>query len=533
MLASVKNGQSVDWYSYLPKSKAGLSGEESALVQWQQKSRLPIANGQKKNIALEQVFQFLDSLMGRGTSDDKCHFEGSYPIYSVSFFGDGFCTQFQSLTKTVMYGLQITKYETPVIPIGPLTGYSFSEHCDFTQRSLHCYFQHFSPCQRMWEEDPDKVLELYGATFRTTGVFDISMIPAPFQSHGTAFWWGAMQYYLMSHLHCRITKDYILKDSLEEMNSFLSTKEITANLPRIGIHIRHGDRSDHSDYTKMDHHTHSIAEAFEAMMDSSQCQIRGHHHQCFVEINFFSNNYSNRSGNVEGHNWSYDDDRTHMFRVYTWLKAAASKKAQIVQRGKEEEFRRREGYKQPEGVLVPDDDINKAISMFEDSCPVIKASPSTDTLSLSKCGFPSDNTWLSGKNLQWLLPMQIMVVSDDEVVIQTARDQYHSYAFSAGYSQSAGNKGAAGKLKGTSSNQLFEHPIRATLEILRDVYYMSTCSTLIGSVSSQVFRMAVGMANATAVLQDAIILDGDELESSMQGADLILLPFPEVFRRAT
>jgi hypothetical protein len=222
-----------------------------------------------------------------------------------------------------------------------------------------------------------------------------------------------------------------------------------------------------------------------------------------------------------------------MFRVYTWLKAAASKKAQIVQRGKEEEFRRREGYKQPEGVLVPDDDINKAISMFEDSCPVIKASPSTDTLSLSKCGFPSDNTWLSGKNLQWLLPMQIMVVSDDEVVIQTARDQYHSYAFSAGYSQSAGNKGAAGKLKGTSSNQLFEHPIRATLEILRDVYYMSTCSTLIGSVSSQVFRMAVGMANATAVLQDAIILDGDELESSMQGADLILLPFPEVFRRAT
>jgi hypothetical protein len=523
----------IDWYSYLPKSKDGLSGEESALVQWQRNAKLQLANGQKKNLALEQTFQFLDSVMGRSAVDSKCHYEGSYPIFSASFFGDGFCTQFQSLTKTVMYGFQLTDYHKPVIPTGQLTGYSFSEHCDFTQRSLHCYFQHFSPCQSMWEENPDKIQVLYGATFRTTGVFNISMVPERFKSHGTAFWWGAMQYYLLSYLHRRIATDFILNDSLQEMNSFLSTKEVTANIPRVGIHIRHGDRADHSDYTKLEHHTHSIEEAFETMMDSSQCQIRGHHHQCFIGINFFVNNYSNKSGNVEGQNWSYDDDRTHMFRVYTWLKAATNKQTQIVQRGKEQLFHRRNGHNQPDGVLVTEEDINKAISIFEDSCPLIKAGQSTDKLDLSKCGFPNDNSWLSEKNLQWILPLQILVVSDDSAVIQAAREKYHAYAFSAGYSQSSGNKGAAGRLKSTSSNQLFEHPIRATLEILRDVHYLSTCSTLVGSVSSQVFRMAVSMANATAVLQDAIIVDGDELESSKQGADSILLPFPEVFRGST
>ncbi len=70
--------------------------------------------------------------------------------------------------------------------------------------------------------------------------------------------------------------------------------------------------------------------------------------------------------------------------------------------------------------------------------------------------------------------------------------------------------------------------VNATLEIIRDVYYLSQCTTLIGAASSQVFRMAVALANVTGVLHTARSLETREMVKEVQRlSDQYGVPFPE------
>jgi hypothetical protein len=41
--------------------------------------------------------------------------------------------------------------------------------------------------------------------------------------------------------------------------------------------------------------------------------------------------------------------------------------------------------------------------------------------------------------------------------------------------------------------------IKSAFLIIQDIYYLSQCSTLVGTASSQVFRMAVDMSNASGM----------------------------------
>ena len=46
---------------------------------------------------------------------------------------------------------------------------------------------------------------------------------------------------------------------------------------------------------------------------------------------------------------------------------------------------------------------------------------------------------------------------------------------------------------------------------ITDIYSLSRCSTLVGILASQVFRVAVAISNVTGVLNEAFAMDYDQL----------------------
>jgi len=70
----------------------------------------------------------------------------------------------------------------------------------------------------------------------------------------------------------------------------------------------------------------------------------------------------------------------------------------------------------------------------------------------------------------------------------------------------------------------------ASLEIIRDVYFLSRCSTLVGIAASQIFRMAVGISNATGTLVVATAMDHAQIPRVAQMSTKYHLPLVEHFQ---
>ena len=64
---------------------------------------------------------------------------------------------------------------------------------------------------------------------------------------------------------------------------------------------------------------------------------------------------------------------------------------------------------------------------------------------------------------------------------------------------------------------------------ITDIYFLSRCTTLVGIAASQVFRVAVGISNATGLLRAAIVMDHDQTGRIKRMSEKFGLPFPEVF----
>jgi hypothetical protein len=67
---------------------------------------------------------------------------------------------------------------------------------------------------------------------------------------------------------------------------------------------------------------------------------------------------------------------------------------------------------------------------------------------------------------------------------------------------------------------------------ITDIYFLSRCTTLVGIAASQVFRVAVGISNATGLLRAAIVMDHDQTGRIKRMSEKFGLPFPEVFINA-
>ena len=94
-------------------------------------------------------------------------------------------------------------------------------------------------------------------------------------------------------------------------------------------------------------------------------------------------------------------------------------------------------------------------------------------------------------------PIPVFIASDDPRVLTIAAKAGH-LVDEEGVSQQTAHAGML--------NTLVSHPeigYNASLEIIRDIYFLSRCSTLVGIAASQVFRMAVGISNATHALKYA------------------------------
>jgi hypothetical protein len=121
--------------------------------------------------------------------------------------------------------------------------------------------------------------------------------------------------------------------------------------------------------------------------------------------------------------------------------------------------------------------------------------------------------------------MKIFVASDDKQVLAAARSKGFLVT-RGGVSQETADRGMAATLGLQGGRQNMSH--NASLEIIADIYFLSRCTTLVGTASSQVFRVAVGVSTALGLLQSAIIMDHDQLPKIRRWTTSFL-PLPEAF----
>lgn len=119
--------------------------------------------------------------------------------------------------------------------------------------------------------------------------------------------------------------------------------------------------------------------------------------------------------------------------------------------------------------------------------------------------------------------LHVFVASDDPNVLNAAHKLGH-LVDSSGVSQKTGTAGMFAVL--------IKHPeygYNATLEIVTDIYFLSHCTTLVGTAASQVFRMAVDMSYANGTLNCAIALDYNQLPKIRRMSAKYELIVPEHF----
>lgn len=120
--------------------------------------------------------------------------------------------------------------------------------------------------------------------------------------------------------------------------------------------------------------------------------------------------------------------------------------------------------------------------------------------------------------------IRLFVASDDANVLISARLDGHLVKENLGVSQQTST---AGMFKTLLSNKAVAY--NATVEIVTDIFYLFHCSTLVGIAASQVFRMAVGISNATGILEYAAAMDFHQLGKIRHMSAKWALPLPEAF----
>lgn len=119
--------------------------------------------------------------------------------------------------------------------------------------------------------------------------------------------------------------------------------------------------------------------------------------------------------------------------------------------------------------------------------------------------------------------LPIFVASDDPIVLHVAASRGHLIDTS-GISQQTGTIGMVNHLKKNP-----EKGFNASLEIIADIFFLSRCSTLIGIAASQIFRMSVGISNATGILKFTSVMDSDQIPKIKALSIKYGVMFPENF----
>lgn len=116
-----------------------------------------------------------------------------------------------------------------------------------------------------------------------------------------------------------------------------------------------------------------------------------------------------------------------------------------------------------------------------------------------------------------------VVVSDDNNVLAEAQSAGMKTGIINGKNQQYGVQGIDKTLSDPSTKNRLDY----LLEIVYDVSSLCRAKIIIGSISSQIFRMAVGISNATALLAAGILIDPENMGQTKYLSEYYSVYFPE------
>lgn len=423
----------------------------------------------------------------------------SYVVVQIGING-GFAAQFQYAAAEWMRTFAALDFKVPVLIRGRFIGYSDSKACDHVMHDWTCYFQPISSCQ-------DSLLKT-GKLLNYPNFIhsDNRAIPKQFRHLGLAFWWGVVQYNMFKFQPVVI--DYILKQSklMNYGNGFPFGTRLA------GIHVRHGDKKD--DGFK----EHSLREEVGKLRRSSDCYVRNSKGNCFYLLNI--------------------SDANHAFGT---IHRAEKQHGIIIERKNMELYNASSLNKDialtaHELHALSQLMVHNRVYHTSSSASVNSNTIQSSTIHERQHSFHSyhyqqhhqqydNHSELSSISVEYLIPIQIFVASDDARVLHIAHHKGY-LTDSSGVSQKQGYA-TSGMLKTLLTHPELAHS--ASLEIISDIFYLSHCSSLIGMCSSQVFRMAVAMSNVTNILKYTIAIDYDQVYKVQQLSIKYGIPFPEQF----
>eukprot|EP01039_Chlorochromonas_danica_P004648 gene4648-5090_t len=298
---------------------------------------------------------------------------------------------------------------------------------------------------------------------------DDEAVPSAFSTQGQAFWWGAIQLYLFN------VRPFVEEYIYRQISLMHRGRGFTLGLPMAGMHVRHGDK--HVDGFR----DHSLSEEIALITPSKDCMLKNHCDQCFLY--------------VEDH------------REIAILR----------------------GHRHQTCFLRANEIDSHNSSLFDVVAMNHSANILHDFLHHTK-SMVVHNKMAHGPH-SVVMPLPVFVASDDQEVLRSAfvlgfitSLPYQPESTQVGVSQTTASQGM---LKHLLSHP--EHGYNATLEIIMDIFMLSRSSTLIGLCASQVFRMAVAMANASHALHYVAIADADQVGRVQQLSRKYYVPFPEDF----
>jgi hypothetical protein len=359
-------------------------------------------------------------------------------------------------------------------------------------------------------------------------------------------------------------------------------------LPRIGVHVRAAN-IDHEepaqimlseDNAALRTRSFTLADIDKRIRNSSLCQLRytfprprDEFTQCFTAVELFAFPDAGNATQTDGNGTTTVavPNSYEQWRVFNILRLAAAGKVSLLYRrdvlkygrfllaagrnvqswlANGEVLKRTPATSDAfdlyhSGMFVPMATVRQMLQLYERACHY-----GNDTTGLADgtanetCTFTSDDAAFvrhaTGADAGgWAIPVDVLLVSDDAAVLNAVESRYHWLSFPPGLSQDilhdkrARHKyaHAGSALRQASAKSHYSTmPVQASLEVLRDVYYLvHACSVLIGSASSQVFRAAVSMGGAIGRVAEVRWLDtAAEQRVWKRRADKIAMPFPEI-----
>ena len=396
----------------------------------------------------------------------------------------GFAAQFQFAGKEWMHLFAAHNFSVPVLIQGRIIGYSDNKACDDVKRQWTCYFKPMSECE--------EVMRKTGRQITSDKPRRFSPVPTPFAKHGEAFWWGVVQFKMFQLQH-------VVIEHIHAQSTLMNRKiGFPFGLPLAGLHVRHGDK-------KIDgFKQHSMDEELNFLRKSPDCEVKNTAGDCFSPINTTS----------------------HSSMVV--LHRLAKKHGIVLDRVNIDKFNRTSITNNAEIAVDPKSLWPSGPHVtHQQHRPPGQGHHGRNQSSSLGAGAGRNGTaqQAHGGLHRYVIPLQLFVASDDVNVLRSAAREGHLTNI-VGVSQDT-TTASDGMLKTLLSRPEIAHA--ATLEIISDIYFLSQCNSLIGISASQVFRMAVAIANVTGNLHFAAALDGDQIRRVQQLSTKYDVPFPEKF----